>query len=207
MTEKFITLEGIEGSGKSTSLKIINNYLDELGFLFINTREPGGGPIGPKLRSLLLDTDTSISPEVEMMLMLADRKDHVDNVIQPNLEQNKWVISDRYMDSTIAYQGGGRRLNLKNILSVEKLLDLPVPSLTLLFDLPVEMALERAIDRGELDRFEREPIEFHNRVRDSYLKLSRQHPKRISIIDSSKNRGEVESQLLNILNPYFKNYV
>lgn len=207
MTEKFITLEGIEGSGKSTSLKIINNYLDELGFLFINTREPGGGPIGPKLRSLLLDTDTSISPEVEMMLMLADRKDHVDNIILPNLKQNKWVISDRYMDSTIAYQGGGRRINLKNILSVEKLLDLPVPSLTLLFDLPVEMALERAIDRGELDRFEREPIEFHNRVRDTYLKLSRQHPERIFIIDSSKDRGQVESQLLNILKQYFEDHV
>jgi len=150
---KLITLEGIEGSGKSTNLKFINEYLDKKNLSYVNTREPGGGPIGSKLRSLLLDVNSVISPEVEMLLMLSDRKDHVDNLILPNLENNTWVISDRYMDSTIAYQGGGRKIKLDKILALASALDLPEPSLTLLFDLPVEVALERAKTRGNLDRF------------------------------------------------------
>ncbi len=203
MKSKLITLEGIEGSGKSTNLKFINEYLDKKNLSYVNTREPGGGPIGSKLRSLLLDVNSVISPEVEMLLMLSDRKDHVENLILPNLENNNWVISDRYMDSTIAYQGGGRKIKLDKILALASALDLPEPSLTLLFDLPVEVALERAKTRGNLDRFEREPKDFHQRIRDSYLDLSKLHPKRIKIIDSSKPTKEVELQLLEVLNSYF----
>lgn len=204
MKSKFITLEGIEGSGKSTNLKFINEYLDKKNIPYVNTKEPGGGPIGPKLRSLLLDVDSVISPEVEMLLMLSDRKDHVDNLILPNLKKNTWVISDRYMDSTIAYQGGGREINVEKIMVTASILSLPEPSLTLLFDLPVSVALERARKRGNLDRFEREPKEFHQRIRDAYLSLSELHSTRIKIIDSSLSEKEVKLQLLEILNLYFE---
>ncbi len=204
MKSKFITLEGIEGSGKSTNLKFINEYLDRKNISYVNSKEPGGGPIGPKLRSLLLDVDSVISPEVEMLLMLSDRKDHVDNLILPNLHKNKWVISDRYMDSTIAYQGGGREIDLKKILATASILNLPEPSLTFLFDLPIDVALERAKQRGNLDRFESEPEAFHQRIRDSYLSLSRLHPNRIKVIDSSKSKKDVEIQLLEALDSYFK---
>ena len=136
--------------------------------------------------------------------MLADRKDHVDNLILPNLNNNKWVISDRYMDSTIAYQGGGREIDLKKILATAEILNLPEPSLTLLFDLPIDVALERAKQRGNLDRFEREPEEFHQRIRDSYINLSELHPNRIKVIDSSLSKENVELQLLRILDLYFE---
>ena len=204
MKSKFITLEGVEGSGKSTNLKFINKYLHKKNISYVNTREPGGGPIGPKLRSLLLNVDSVISPEVEMLLMLSDRKDHVDNLILPNLNEGKWVISDRYMDSTIAYQGGGRQIDLKKILATASILNLPEPSLTLLFDLPINVALERAKQRGNLDRFEREPEVFHQRIRDSYLSLSKLHPNRIKVIDSSQSKENVELQLLETLNIFFK---
>ena len=108
MKAKFITLEGIEGSGKSSNIEVINSFMELRKFNFINTREPGASLLGKKLRELLLNVDTKISPEVEMLLMLADRKDHVETLIKPSLLDDIWVISDRYMDSTIAYQGGGR---------------------------------------------------------------------------------------------------
>ena len=144
MQGKLITLEGIEGSGKSTNLEVIKGVLDQYKIGYVITREPGGGPLGPQLRELLLDKDQSISPSVEMLLMMADRKDHVDKLINPNLNKGIWVISDRYLDSTIAYQGGGRQLDIQLIDSLSAELELPTPDLTLLFDLPVEVALQRA---------------------------------------------------------------
>ncbi len=199
MKAKLITLEGIEGSGKSSSCSVINNYLEQKNLDYLNTREPGASNLGKKLRTLLLDVSSAISPEVEMLLMLADRKDHIETIILPALNKNTWVVSDRYMDSTIAYQGGGRKINMDNILSISKVLKIPQPSLTILFDLPVEIALKRAAERSSLDRFEREPLEFHQRIRDAYLELARQEPERIKVIDSSKTPVEVESQLLNVL--------
>ena len=127
MQGKFITLEGIEGSGKSTNLEFIKTVLDQYQIDYVVTREPGGGPLGPKLRELLLDKERSISPSVEMLLMMADRKDHVDNLIKPNLDKGICVISDRYLDSTIAYQGGGRQLDIKLIDSLSAELRLPTP--------------------------------------------------------------------------------
>ena len=194
MQGKFITLEGIEGSGKSTNLEVIKAVLDKSKIDYVVTREPGGGPLGPQLRELLLDKDQSISPTVEMLLMMADRKDHVDNLIKPNLEKNIWVISDRYLDSTIAYQGGGRQLDIKLIDSLSAELKLPTPDLTLLFDLPVDVALQRAEKRSELDRFEREPKDFHSRIRDSYLELASSN-NRIKTIDSSEDIGLVTKQV------------
>ena len=198
MQGKFITVEGIEGSGKSTNLEVIKSVLDQYKIDYVITREPGGGPLGPQLRELLLDKDQSISPSVEMLLMMSDRKDHVDNLIEPNLEKGNWVISDRYLDSTIAYQGGGRQLDLSLIKSLSKELNLPIPDLTLLFDLSVDLALERAKKRSDLDRFEREPKEFHSRIRDSYLEQASSN-NRFKIVDSSKDIESVSSQLKKYL--------
>ena len=195
MKAKFITLEGIEGSGKTSSLKGITDLLDKKNISYIVTREPGGSSIGKELRTILLDPDTEISPEVELMLMLSDRKDHVEKVILPNLEKGNWVVSDRFMDSSIAYQGGGRQLDKKLIISLTDYLNLPQPDLTLLFDLPVEISLSRVKARGELDRFEKEELEFHKRIRNTYLDLAKNNSNRIKIIDSSK---KIESMLNNV---------
>ena len=201
MQGKFITLEGIEGSGKSTNLVTIKSILDQYKIDYVLTREPGGGPLGPHLRKLLLDKDQSISPSVEMLLMMADRKDHVDNLINPNLDKGIWVISDRYLDSTIAYQGGGRQLDIDLITSLSASLKLPTPDFTLLFDLPVDVALERAKERSELDRFEREPKDFHSRIRESYLELASTNH-RIKTIDSSKDFESVSLQVENYLTEF-----
>ena len=195
MKAKFITLEGIEGSGKTSSIKSITDLLDKRNISYIVTREPGGSSIGKELRAILLHPDTEISPEVELMLMLSDRKDHVEKIILPNLEKGNWVVSDRFMDSSIAYQGGGRQLGKKLIISVAEYLNLPQPDLTLLFDLPVETSLSRVKARGELDRFEKEELEFHKRIRNTYLDLAKNNSNRIKIIDSSK---KIESMLNNV---------
>ena len=201
MQGKFITLEGIEGSGKSTNLVTIKSILDQYKIDYVLTREPGGGPLGPHLRKLLLDKDQSISPSVEMLLMMADRRDHVDNLINPNLDKGIWVISDRYLDSTIAYQGGGRQLDINLITSLSASLKLPTPDFTLLFDLPVDVALERAKERSELDRFEREPKDFHSRIRESYLELASNN-NRIKTIDSSKDFESVSLQVEKYLTEF-----
>ena len=195
MKAKFITLEGIEGSGKTSSIKSITDLLDKKIISYIVTREPGGSSIGKELRAILLDPDTKISPEVELMLMLSDRKDHVEKIILPNLEKGNWVVSDRFMDSSIAYQGGGRQLDKNLIISLTEHLNLPQPDLTLLFDLPVEISLSRVRARGELDRFEKEEIEFHKRIRNTYLDLAKNNSNRIEIVDSSQ---KIESMLNNV---------
>ena len=195
MKARFITLEGIEGSGKTSSLKSITDLLVKKNISYIVTREPGGSSIGKELRTILLDPDTEISPEVELMLMLSDRKDHVEKIILPNLEKGNWVVSDRFMDSSIAYQGGGRQLGKKLIVSLSEYLNLPQPDLTLLFDLPVETSLARVKARGELDRFEKEELEFHKRIRNTYLDLAKNNSNRIKIIDSSQ---KIESMLNNV---------
>ena len=195
MEAKFITLEGIEGSGKTSSIKSITDLLDSKRISYVVTREPGGSSIGSELRSILLDPKTEISSEVELLLMLADRKDHVEKVILPNLKTGNWVISDRFMDSSIAYQGGGRKLDKKMIDSFSKNLSLPNPDLTLLFDVPVEISLSRVKARGELDRFEQEKLDFHNRIREAYLELAEQNVNRIQIIDSSR---EIELMLKSV---------
>lgn len=198
MEGKFITLEGIEGSGKSTNLSIIKKILDKNKINYVVTREPGGGPLGSKLRKILLDKNNNISPSVEMLLMMADRKDHVDNLINHNLKQGNWVISDRYLDSTIAYQGGGRELDLNLINSLSEELELPTPDLTLLFDLPVNEALDRAKARSTLDRFESESEDFHKRIRDSYLEQAYKN-NRFKIVNSSKDIESVAEQVKNYI--------
>ena len=205
METKFITLEGIEGSGKTSSIKSITNLLDNKGISYVVTREPGGSSIGSELRSILLDPQTNISSEVELMLMLADRKDHVEQVILPNLKTGNWVISDRFMDSSFAYQGGGRKLDTKMINSFSRNLNLPIPDLTLLFDVPVEISLSRVKARGELDRFEQEEIDFHNRIREAYLELAEQNVNRIQIIDSSQAIEDMLKSVEEKINNLFFN--
>ena len=202
MEGKFITLEGIEGSGKSTSLKAIKNFLKDLNIEFILTKEPGGGPLGKDLRKMLLDKKSEISSEVELLLMMADRKNHIDQLVLPNLQKGIWVISDRYLDSTYAYQGGGRQLSISKIDDLTELLNLPKPDLTLLFDLTPETALERAAKRSELDRFESEPIEFHRRIRESYQLRAKEEPERFRIIDATKDIENVQDQLLKYLRSF-----
>ena len=200
MNPIFITLEGIEGSGKSTNIKVINDYLDNKNIDYINTREPGGSDLGDHLRDILLNTEKKLSNETELLLMLADRVNHIETLINPSLNNGITVISDRYMDSSYAYQGGGREMGLSNIRKIADNLNIIQPDLTLLFDLPVEMALERARSRSKLDRFESEEIDFHQKIRDTYLLLAEEDKERIQIIDASKEIEEVSKQVIDILN-------
>ena len=202
MRGSFITLEGIEGSGKSTSLETITKTLSDHNINFIITKEPGGGPLGQDLRTLLLDKSSRISPDTELLLMMADRKDHIDNYVIPNLEKGIWIISDRYLDSTYAYQGGGRQIDTSKIDKLVSLLDLPIPDLTILFDLAPSIALKRAQKRSALDRFESEPIDFHERIRSTYLSLSELYSERFKLVDSSKEIIEVQDQVKKILLDY-----
>ena len=204
MRGKFITLEGIEGSGKSTSLDTISKILHTLDIEFIITKEPGGGPLGKDLRKILLDKKTSISPEVELLLMMADRKNHIDNIVEPSLEKGVWVISDRYLDSSYAYQGGGRQIDTSKIDLLTELLKLPIPDLTILFDLSPEIALQRAKNRSELDRFESEPIDFHQRIREAYLNLANDNMERYVVIDASKDIQNVKDQVQKKVNQFIE---
>ena len=202
MRGKFITLEGIEGSGKSTSLDTISKNLETRNIEFIVTKEPGGGPLGKDLRKMLLDKKTSISSEVELLLMMADRKNHIDNIVEPSLEKGVWVISDRYLDSSYAYQGGGRQIDVSKIDLFTELLKLPIPDLTLLFDLSPEIALQRAKNRSELDRFESEPMDFHQRIREAYLTLANDNIERYVVIDATKDIQNVKDQVQKQLNQF-----
>ena len=204
MRGKFITLEGIEGSGKSTSLDTISKILETLDIEFIITKEPGGGPLGKDLRKILLDKKTSISSEVELLLMMADRKNHIDNIVEPSLEKGVWVISDRYLDSSYAYQGGGRQIDTSKIDLLTELLKLPIPDLTILFDLSPEIALQRAKNRSELDRFESEPIDFHQRIREAYLNLANDNMERYVVIDASKDIQNVKDQVQKKVNQFIE---
>ena len=204
MRGKFITLEGIEGSGKSTSLDTISTILETLDIEFIITKEPGGGPLGKDLRKILLDKKTSISAEVELLLMMADRKNHIDNILEPSLEKGVWVISDRYLDSSYAYQGGGRQIDTSKIDLLTELLKLPKPDLTILFDLSPEIALQRAKNRSELDRFESEPINFHQRIREAYLNLANDNVERYVVIDASKDIQNVKDQVQKKVNQFIE---
>ena len=204
MRGKFITLEGIEGSGKSTSLDTISKILHTLDIEFIITKEPGGGHLGKDLRKILLDKKTSISPEVELLLMMADRKNHIDNIVEPSLKKGVWVISDRYLDSSYAYQGGGRQIDTSKIDLLTELLKLPIPDLTILFDLSPEIALQRAKNRSELDRFESEPIDFHQRIREAYLNLANDNVERYVVIDASKDIQNVKDQVQKKVNQFIE---
>lgn len=195
----FISFEGIEGSGKSSLIKNLKNYYKNHALDVFFTKEPGGTELGEKIREILLDPTSEIDPSSELLLLMADRVHHVKNKINPNLNENKIVFCDRYIDSTIAYQGGGRDLDDKDIEGMIKMLKLPIPDLTILLDVPVETGLKRAKERSELDRFEKEDIDFHKKIRQSYLNLQKKYPDRIIIFNASMNENDVFEEVLNYI--------
>ncbi len=179
----FITFEGIEGSGKSTQRQLLLDWLSLQGIAYVATREPGGTKIGQTLRDLLLSNDSAIaSNRTELFLFAADRCEHIQQVIQPALDRGDWVICDRYVDSTFAYQCGGRQHDQSDILDIIRLTNAIQPDITFLLDLSPEEGLRRAKERGNLDRFEKEAIDFHDRVRSAYIDWADRNSDRTMII-------------------------
>ncbi len=196
---RFITVEGIDGAGKSSHIEWLREYLSDLGHSVIVTREPGGTPLGESLRTLLLNEP--MSPETEMMLMFAARAEHLATVIRPALSRGAWVISDRFSDATYAYQVGGRGVPARKFAALEAWVQEGLqPDRTILFDVSVATAQARLHDTRVLDRFEREAADFHRRVRDAYHARAAAHPQRIRLVASDVPMPEVRVQILAALN-------
>ncbi|PKN50927.1 MAG: dTMP kinase [Deltaproteobacteria bacterium HGW-Deltaproteobacteria-13] len=202
--KKFITFEGIEGSGKSTQIKLVAGYLAGKNIPFIVTQEPSGTDIGRKIGGILFNREHhDMCAETEMFLFCAARAQHVREIIMPALELNKVVLCDRYSDATYAYQGAGRGLDPEFIRLINDYSAMGLkPDLTLLFDLPVEIGLQRATDRNNLlkepssiDRFEREKIDFHQRIRDAYLSILRNDPGRFRLIDANREVSAIQEEV------------
>ena len=198
---KFITIDGVEGAGKSTQIDFIRDYLSNKGINVILTREPGGTELGEKIRELLLSPETkSMHSETELLLMFAARNEHVHRKIMPALAQGDWVLSDRFTDASYAYQGGGRGLDINRIAQLEQwVLQDFTPDMTLLLDVPVELGMSRIESRGKKDRIELEAMDFFNRVRESYIDRSKQFPDRIKLIDSSQTVEFTTQQIKAVL--------
>ena len=191
---KFISFEGVDGAGKSTHVGAVAQYLRDRGLQVITTREPGGTPLGEKLRELLLHEPMHL--ETEALLMFAARREHIAQVIQPAMYRGDWVVSDRFTDASFAYQGGGRQLALDKLQALEQWVHADLqPDLTLLFDVPLEVARERLSAGRALDKFEQEKDDFFQRVREVYLMRARSFPSRIKIIDSTRPLAEVSAQV------------
>ena len=194
----FITLEGIEGAGKSTQIEPLAHALRKRGIKALTTREPGGSPIAERLRTLLLDPlNTGMSETAELLLMFAARAEHLEKTIRPALATGTWVICDRFTDATYAYQGGGRGIDPARIAMLEELVQGPLrPDLTFLFDLPPALGLERARERtGRADRFEQEAVRFFDAIRTVYLDRARACPECYRVLDASQTLSEVSAQV------------
>ena len=198
---KFITIDGVEGAGKSTQIDFIRDYLSNKGINVILTREPGGTELGEKIRELLLSPETkSMHSETELLLMFAARNEHIHRKIMPALAQGDWVLSDRFTDASYAYQGGGRGLDINRIAQLEQwVLQDFTPDMTLLLDVPVELGMSRIESRGKKDRIELEAMDFFDRVREAYIDRSKQFPDRIKLIDSSQTVEYTTQQIKAIL--------
>lgn len=200
----FITLEGIEGAGKSTQLAYLKELIESAGVPLVTTREPGGTALGEKIRELLLHaTDNAMCADTELLLMFAARAEHLDRIIKPALAQGRWVLSDRFTDATYAYQGGGRGIGETRIAALEQWVQGDLrPDLTLILDIAPEAGLRRAARRGAADRFERETLEFFERVRAYYRTLAQRAPQRIKLIDASQPIEQTQQQLRMLLTSY-----
>lgn len=195
---KFITLEGIDGAGKSTHLNWLAERLRSQGKKVLVTREPGGTPLGEALREILLHQAMHL--ETEALLMFAARREHLDKVIIPALDVGTWVISDRFTDASFAYQGGGRGLDATKLSILEQWVQQDLqPDLTLLFDVTLEVSRQRLSQNVSLDRFEQEKQDFFQRVRDAYLKRAAQFPERIRVVDSGRTLNEIQVNLEEII--------
>lgn len=196
----FITLEGPEGSGKTTAVESTVKKLIEMGYEIVRTREPGGTPISEEIRNVILDkNNTAMDPRTEALLYAASRRQHLVEKVWPALKEGKIVICDRYLDSSLAYQGGARGLGIDEVLNINLFAtENTWPDLTLLFDITPEEGLKRiaANANREVNRLDLEKIEFHNKVRESFLLLAKRYPERFVIIDASKSREEVAKQTL-----------
>lgn len=202
----FVTVEGVEGAGKSTQLPLIQQLLEAAGEDVVVTREPGGTVLGEHIRELLLNPDNGydINPNSELLLMFAARAQHLYEVILPALNSGKTVLCDRFTDASFAYQGGGRGLHPGKIAAMQTwLLGRLRPDLTLIFDIPVEQGLKRASERGAPDRFEQEKIDFFERVRATYLERAKRRP-RYRVIDGSKTLKEVEQQVRDTIGKFLE---
>lgn len=211
----FITLEGIEGSGKTSQIPAIVDYLTKTGHDCLTTREPGGTPIGGKIRSILLDPDnTDLASTTELLLYAADRVQHLETVILPALDTGKSVVCDRYFDATLAYQGYARGLDRELIDNLHQLACRGLkPDFTLLLDLPPETGLARAWHRIDANaqnvresRFEAEALTFHQRVREGYLALAQSEPQRFAVIDADKDEKTVGSRIEEALSTFIERY-
>jgi dTMP kinase len=200
----FITVEGIEGVGKTTNLEYLQQLITAAGKELVVTREPGGTPLGEAIRDLLLDPQyKGMNADCELQLMFAARAEHLDKVIRPAIEAGRWVLCDRFTDATYAYQGGGRGLDTGRIAALEQLVQGDFrPDLTLLLDVPVEIGLARAGSRSAPDRFEQEQVDFFERVRQAYLAMARDHDGRYRVIDAGRSITRVQEQLAEVLRQF-----
>lgn len=198
---KFITIEGGEGAGKSTNIAYIRSFLQQHNIVVAETREPGGTVLGERIREILLDNKShNMADDTELLLMFAARAQHIQEIIKPSLEQGNWVLCDRFTDATYAYQGGGRGISTQRIADLETWVQGSLqPDLTIIFDLPVELGLERAGKRSKPDRFEQEDLTFFNRVRDTYLQRAKAQPARYAVIDAAPQIEQVQQQICDVL--------
>lgn len=197
---RFVTVEGIEGVGKSTNLGFVANELRRAGHAVVETREPGGTTLGERIRDLLLSADSRIGPLAELLLVFAARAAHIEEVISPALSSGKWVVCDRFTDATRAYQGGGRGLPAEAIDALARVVQGELrPDLTLLLDAPLAISTERQAGRGSRDRFEQESADFFRRVRQAYLELAAREPGRIRVINAARPLGEVQDDIRRAL--------
>ena len=199
---KFITIEGIEGAGKSTVMRFIQQYLSDANMDVVFTREPGGTDLAEAIRNLILQAGNAekVAPETELLMMFAGRVQHLQTKILPALRAGQWVVSDRFIDASYAYQGAGRQIDAKYITLLDQwLVGSVYPDLTLLLDISPEQGFKRTEKRGMQDRIEQEKLDFFVRVREAYLQRAKQDPLRIKMIDASKSLAEVENQIRNEL--------
>ena len=203
----FITFEGADGCGKTTQINLLDEYFREYKIPTLLTREPGSRGLGVKLREILLNYEGEVSPTCESFLFLADRAQHIDCIIKPAMEEGKIVLCDRHIDSTVAYQGYGRGINLEQIYYLNNLATGGMkPDLTFVFDIDAKIAMKR-IGKNQ-DRMEASGIDFFNRVRAGYLEIARKEPERIKVIDSSQSIESVHKKIVEIIKneyPRFKN--
>ncbi|MBT5578662.1 MAG: dTMP kinase [Porticoccaceae bacterium] len=197
MRGKFITIEGTEGVGKTTNIQFIQDWLKSKQLAYICTREPGGTPMAEQIRELLLTPrEELVCDTAELLLMFAGRAQHLNQVIEPSLAEGAWVLCDRFTDATYAYQGAGRNMRSDLIAELELIVQGSLrPDLTLILDIPVEIGLQRANERSEPDRFEREKAEFFHRVREGYLEIAQQNQDRCVVIDASQSLESVQREI------------
>lgn len=203
---RFITIEGSEGAGKSTSLSLIQSLLEAAGYPVLVTREPGGTELGEALRELLLGhRHSGMADDTELLLMFAARAEHLHRKIEPALAEGTWVLCDRFTDATYAYQGGGRGLENERIRQLEEWVQRGrKPDLTVLMDVPVAVGLARAGQRSAPDRFESEQREFFDRVRRAYLAIAEAEPDRVKVVDASLSLGEVSAQVERLIGKFLR---